>query len=72
MRTTTMISILLLAVAFTKTNAVNRKGGGPPKKSKLSKGDNDFEDDEKWDEQQKQHQADLKAIEALQRILWLC
>ena len=69
MRTTTMISILLLAVAFIKTEAGKRDGGGPPKKGKFSKVKNDFDDDAKWDEQQKLHQTNVKAIEALERIL---
>ena len=73
---TTMLFCIVLAFAVTSA-AVGGKGqgGGPPKKSKIiDKKAMDFDngEDDDWKEKQAQHQADMKAIEALQRILRLC
>ena len=66
MRTTTMISILVLAVAFTKTKAVKKDGGGPPKKMKFSKSVDEFEAADE------EHEQDMKDVAQMERIVKLC
>ena len=64
-----MAKVLALLFLLSYVAGVEAGGRGPSKK--FVKKDMGKADDDDWDEEQKRHQDDVKAIEAMNRILRL-